>query len=79
MKKLMPVITLVPLLLIALGLFTLTYATLPKNTITVTGEAKINQTNKTATFNAGVSSIKDKKEDAVSEVNEKIKKTASLE
>lgn len=75
MKKYLPaLLKSIPILLISLSLFTLSYANNPKNTITVTGEAKLNQVNKTATFNAGVSSVKDEKEEAVSEVNEKIKK-----
>jgi len=45
---------------------------LQAETITVTGEAKSTQKNQIASFTAGVNIIKDKKEDAVNEVNQKI-------
>jgi uncharacterized protein YggE len=44
----------------------------PAEMVTVTGEAKSRQKNQIAKFNAGVDSVKDKKEEAVKEVNEKV-------
>lgn len=41
-------------------------------TITVTGEAKTQERNQIATFTAGVSAIKDNKDEAINEVNSKI-------
>lgn len=41
-------------------------------TITVTGEAKTQQRNQIATFTAGVSAIKDNKDEAINEVNSQI-------
>jgi uncharacterized protein YggE len=41
-------------------------------TITVSGEAKTQQKSQIATFSVGVSSVKDKKEDAINEVNTKV-------
>lgn len=44
----------------------------PAATITVIGEAKLQQRNQIASFTAGVTALSDKKEDAVNEVNSKI-------
>lgn len=41
-------------------------------TVTVTGEAKSQQKNQIANFTAGVNIVKEKKEDAVGEVNQKV-------
>ena len=46
-----------------------TLSFIPGSTVTVTGEAKTKQTNQIATFTAGVSSMKDNKQDATDEVN----------
>jgi uncharacterized protein YggE len=43
----------------------------PGNTVTVTGEARLKEENRKASFTAGVSAVKDKKDDAVNEVNQK--------
>jgi len=45
---------------------------LQSETITVTGEAKTTQKNQIASFNAGVNVIKEKKEEAVAEANQKM-------
>jgi len=44
----------------------------PARSVTVTGISQTQSKNQVATFTAGVSSIKDKKEDAVNEVNQKM-------
>lgn len=44
---------------------------LPAQTVTVMGEAKTQQQNQIASFNAGVSTVNDNKEAAVAEVNQK--------
>lgn len=62
-----------PLLIIGFSVFLLALVNYKKSTITVYGEAEVTQINKTATFSAGVSATKDAKEQAVAEVNEKIK------
>lgn len=49
---------------------TITYA--PSNTVTVIGTAKTQVTNQKATFSAGVNSVKDNRDDAISEVNKKL-------
>jgi len=43
----------------------------PGDTVTVTGEAKTKQKNQKASFSAGVSSVSDNKDTAISEVNKK--------
>jgi len=45
---------------------------LQSETVTVTGEAKTTQKNQIASFNAGVNVIKEKKEEAVAEANQKM-------
>lgn len=50
---------------------------LNQETVTVTGQAKSSQKSEIASFNAGVSSVNDDKEKAVSEVNQKL--TAIIE
>lgn len=45
---------------------------LPSSTITVTGEASLQQKSQLATFSTGVTAINDNKETAISEVNQKI-------
>ena len=45
---------------------------LQSETITVTGEAKTTEKNQIASFNAGVNVMKEKKEDAISEANQKM-------
>jgi len=47
-------------------------STSPVQMVTVSGEAKTQQKNQIASFTAGVSSIKDKKDEAVAEVNGKV-------
>jgi len=44
----------------------------PSQTVTVFGEAKTQQKSQVATFTAGVNSVKDNKDEAVAEVNQKI-------
>lgn len=44
----------------------------PERVVTVTGTAESKENNQIASFNAGVNSVKDVKEEAVKEVNEKI-------
>lgn len=46
---------------------------LQEETIVVTGESKAQQTNEVASFSAGVNVINEKKDEAVNEVNEKIR------
>ena len=62
-----------PLLILGFSIFLLAVVNYKKSTIIVYGEAKITQVNKTATFTVGVSATKDTKEEALAEVNEKIK------
>lgn len=49
-----------------------TISLLPASTVTVTGEAKSQQTTQIATFTAGVTAINDDKQKAVDEVNQKV-------
>jgi len=49
-----------------------TFAWRQTSTVTVIGEAKTREQNKKASFSAGVNVVKDKKEQAIAEVNEKI-------
>lgn len=49
-----------------------TFAWKPASTVTVIGEAQTREENKRATFTAGVNIVKDKKEQAIDEVNQKI-------
>lgn len=46
---------------------------LPGETITVTGEAKSQQKTQVASFSAGVTALKDNKQEAIDEVNQKVK------
>jgi uncharacterized protein YggE len=47
-------------------------------TITVSGFAKTQQKSQIATFSVGVNSVKDKKEDAISEVNKKVEEVMAV-
>lgn len=49
-----------------------TFAWSPTSSITVVGEAKTQELNKKASFTAGINVVKDKKEQAIEEVNQKI-------
>jgi len=49
-----------------------TLAWKPARTITVSGQATSKEKNQIATFNAGANSVKDNKQDAINEVNNKI-------
>lgn len=73
MKKITAPLKNLHYIIIAISIFALALAVYPKSTITVYGEAQLTSVNKSATFNAGVNSTKDTKEEAVNEVNSKIK------
>jgi uncharacterized protein YggE len=72
--------TIAILVLVSLSLFFLTVRNiewgkvryLQSETVTVTGEAKTTQKNQIASFNAGVNVIKTNKDEAVTEVNQKM-------